>query len=70
MCFLLLATCFLPCAAGQIDDPVNVFAVHGGVGIWGVLFPAIMGAPNYVDQVYGGYGLAPVKEGKRYVRAP
>lgn len=62
---MLLTTCFLLRTNPQIDDPVNVFAVHGGVGIWGVLFPAIMGAPNYVDQVYGGYGLAPVREGKR-----
>jgi ammonia channel protein AmtB len=36
------------CASPQIDDPVGAFALHGVVGIWGVLFPGFLARPFYV----------------------
>jgi Amt family ammonium transporter len=50
----------------QIDDPVSAFALHGGVGIFGVLFPGLLARPEYVEEVYGSTNWgATAKEGKR-----
>lgn len=50
----------------KIDDPVSAWALHGATGVWGVLYVGLMAQPNYVLQVYGGYGLGKdLREGKR-----
>ncbi|PNH11211.1 Ammonium transporter 1 member 1 [Tetrabaena socialis] len=51
----------------KVDDPVSAFALHGGVGMWGVLFPGFLAKHDYVVEVYGAYGFGmDAKEGKRF----
>ena len=42
----------------KIDDPVGAAPLHGGVGIYAVLFVGLLAKPDYMKQVYGieGYG--------------
>ncbi|EFJ40314.1 hypothetical protein VOLCADRAFT_69712 [Volvox carteri f. nagariensis] len=51
----------------KIDDPVSAFPLHGGVGMFGVLFPGLLARPDYVQQVYGSriWGVD-AKDTKRY----
>ena len=50
----------------RVDDPVSAWPLHGVVGAWGVLYTGLMAQPDYVVEVYGGYGLgADAEQGKR-----
>ncbi len=37
----------------QVDDPVGAAPLHGGVGIYAVLFVGLLAKHDYVKQVYG-----------------
>ncbi|GLI64229.1 hypothetical protein VaNZ11_007427 [Volvox africanus] len=51
----------------KVDDPVSAFPLHGGVGMFGVLFTGLLARADYVQEVYGSteWG-STAKEGKRY----
>ncbi|GIL45375.1 hypothetical protein Vafri_2625 [Volvox africanus] len=51
----------------KVDDPVSAFPLHGGVGMFGVLFTGLLAQADYVSEVYGSteWG-STAKSGKRY----
>jgi len=37
----------------RIDDPLDAFAVHGGVGMWGLLMAGFFATKEYTQETYG-----------------
>ncbi|KAL4393899.1 hypothetical protein HN51_021865 [Arachis hypogaea] len=46
----------------KYDDPLEAFQLHGGCGVWGIIFTALFAKKEYLNEVFGGpidrpYGL-------------
>ncbi|XP_062221073.1 ammonium transporter 1 member 3-like [Phragmites australis] len=37
----------------EFDDPLEAAQLHGGCGMWGILFTALFARREYVEQIYG-----------------
>ncbi|KAE9585515.1 putative ammonium transporter AmtB-like domain-containing protein [Lupinus albus] len=43
----------------KYDDPLEAALLHGGCGIWGIIFTALFSKKQYVNEIYLGFSDRP-----------